>query len=206
MGLSKVAIRNEARILLNELVPSFWKNTDLDTWVDSAAIDISTKTYGYEKILPLSLITNAALYLVETDYLKIVAAIYNNEGLTRITPQMQGIQYAVSAGPPKHFYEFASRIGFYPVPTSNENAKVVTVFYAQVTNSISNLSLKFHVPAVLFTVSLGLAKERQYAKAAQMYGLYLSMLGLDRKEVQVEKTEVPQPTSSYILKLIGPQQ
>lgn len=203
MGLTKSTIRNKTRILLNELVQGFWLNSELDGWIDDAALDISTKTYCNETISSIALSTGVSLYTAPIDCLRIIAAIYNTTGqaLKRLVANMLGIQSAAPPGPPEFFYEFALKVGFYPTPTISENTKTISIYHSLPTNNIRNIPLKFQVPAVLFTLSMGLAKERQYARAAQVQQLYMNSLSIDRKEVQLERIEVPAPLTQYVLKM-----
>jgi hypothetical protein len=205
MGLTKSIIRDRARALLDEAVAGFWSNTELENWIDDAAIDISTKTYCCEVSGSVTLATGVQIYNVSTDYIKILGAVYASEGLKQITPWMTGLQYAVSTGAPKYFFDIIDKVGFYPVPTTTENGTIVTVYYAQVTSNIANIPVKFQTPAILFVTFMGLAKERQYTKAGQLYQLYIQSLNLDKIEIAAENTLQPAPQNQYTLKLVGPQ-
>jgi len=205
MGLTKSMIRDRARILLNEIVEGFWLNTQLESWVDDAAVDISTKTYCYEVSTPLTLTATTQMYTVATDYLKLIGVIYGSKGLKQATPQMEGLQTAVATGPPEYFFDITDKIGFFPVPTVTENATIATVYYSKVTEDITNIPTKFKTPAVLFVTFMGLLKEKQYARAGQLYQLYLQALNLDKGEVTQENIVQPPPQNQYILKLVGPQ-
>ena len=205
MSLTKSIIRDRARALLNEIIEGFWLNTQLEDWVDDAAIDISTRTHCYEVKGSITLATSVQLYTVATDYLKVLGAIYENVGLKKTTPWMEGIQKAITTGPPEFYFDIVNQIGFFPIPTVSENTKLVTVYYSKVTDSIINIPMKFKIPAVLFVVVMGLLKERQYTKAGQVYQIYLQSLNLDKAEITSENTEQPPPLNQYTLKLVGPQ-
>ena len=206
MALVKVTIHTKARALLNEIIEGFWLNTEIDGWIDDAALDISAKTYCYEVSASVTLATTTQLYSLPADCIKALGAIYVNKGLKRIVPWMEGLQTAVVSGPPEYFFEITEKIGFVPYPTLAENATTVTLYYAKSTNDITKIPSKFQVPAILFVVMMGLLKERQYAKAGQILQVYTALLDLDRGEVEVEKVEQPQPLNHYVLKLMGPQQ
>ena len=205
MGLIKSTIRDRARVLLNEIVEGFWLNSELEQFIDDAAIDISTKTYCYELSKSVTMSTSTQLYTVSTDCLKILGAVYANKGLKRSAVYMEGLQTAVVSGAPEYFFEIINKLGLIPVPSSSENSKVITVYYAETTNNIRNIPLKFQISAVLYTIFMGLLKERQYAKAGQLYATYTTSLNLDKVEVTSEKLDVPPAQDHYILKLMGPQ-
>jgi hypothetical protein len=205
MGLTKSMVRDRARVLLNELVEGFWLNSQLEDWVDDSAIDISTKTHCYEVSGAVTLLTGVQTYSITVDYLKIIGVIYNNKGLKKATPQMEGLQTAVVTGPPEYFFDITDKLGFFPIPTATENSTVATVYFSKVTDNIVNIPLKFKTQAVLFVVFMGLLKERQYAKAGQLYQLYVQSLNLDKAEIAQENTEQPPPQNQYVLKLVGPQ-
>lgn len=206
MGLTKSSIRDRARILLNETVEGFWLNSQLETWVDDSAIDISTKTHCYEVSCLITLLTGVQTYTIADDYLKIISAVYVNKGLKLATPQMEGLQIALQSGKPEFYFDIASKIGFFPVPTVTENATTVAVYYSKVTEDITKIPLKFKTPAVLFVVCMGLIKERQYTKAGQLFQLYTQSLNLDKTEIKAENTENPPPQDHYVLKLSRPRQ
>jgi len=203
--LVKATIRDRARKLLNESNEGFWLNSDLEAWCDDAAIDISTRTYCYEQSATVTLATNIQTYTAPTDAVKLLDLIYAHKGLIRTTPRMEGIQTAVPTGPPKYYFEVASKIGVFPVPTVTENNTTVIVYYAKTTDMITNIPLKFQVPAVLFVVHMGLAKEKQYTKSGQAFQLYLSALNVERTEIVSEKIMTPPAQDQYILKLTPAQ-
>lgn len=200
MGLSKTTIRTRARALLNEIVEGFWLNTELDAWIDEAAIDISSKTLCYDTYSTVSLIENVSIYTRPVDYLKLLGAVHGGIGLKRTLPWMQGLQTAVQTGAPEYFFEAGSIIGVSPTPTLTEHNTLLTLYYALTTDVVANIPLKFQTPAILFTVFMGLLKERQYAKAMQLYTLYLSSLSSDRIDITNEKADDPEPLNAYILK------
>ena len=138
MGLVKITTRDKTRALLNEITEGFWLNSQLDGWIDDAAIDISTLTFCYEQSTPITLLTSTQLYTVHADCLKVLGAIYANVGLKSATPWMEGVQTAVTTGAPKYFFEIIQKLGVFPIPTVTENNTVLTVYYAKVTNNIQN--------------------------------------------------------------------
>jgi hypothetical protein len=188
--------------MLNESVQGFWTDGELDAWIEEAAIDISGKTLCYDTYSTMPLIEGVSIYTRPIDYLKLLGITHVGHGLKRTLPWMQGLQTAVVDGTPEYFYEIGTAIGITPTPTAAEHNTLVTLFYALTTNLISNIPLKFQTPAVLFTVSMGLIKERQLAKAIQLYTLYLSSLSSDRADVVTEKVDRPEPLNAYILKPI----
>jgi len=206
MGLIKSEIRNGARILLNEIIEGFWLNSQLETWVDIAAIDISTKTNSYAQTVDITLKTDIQTYDVADNYLKVLGAIYNHQGLKKTTPWMEGLQTAVQVGSPEYYFDIVEQVGFFPVPTTTDNNKLIKVYYAAVTNDIRNIQLKFKLAAILFVTSMGLMKERQYAKAGQAYQVYAQSLNIDLLNVQRENIDTPPSTDKYTLKVFEPKQ
>lgn len=205
MGLVKATIHSKARTLLNEAIAGYWLDSEINGWIDDAATDISTKTYCYEISAPITLLTSQQLYTLPDECLKALGVIYANKGLKRIVPWMEGLQTAIISAVPDYFFEITDKIGFTPIPTASENTKIATLYYAKVTNDITKIPLKFQVATILFVVSMALLKERQYAKSSQILQIYISLLNMDKSEVEIEKVEQPQPQNNYVLKLIGPQ-
>ena len=200
--LVKATIRDKARILLNELVAGFWTDAQLEGFIDDAAIDISTKTYCYEQSHTVTLSTGIQTYTPSiSDIVKTLGAIYASKGLKEATPWMEGIETAVPTGVPKYYFEIISKIGFFPVPTVTENGTIVTVYCAITTSDITKIPLKFQVPAILYTVYMGLLKQRQYTKASQLFQNYTDSLNVDRLEVTREKIIEPPPQNHHILKI-----
>lgn len=203
MPLTKSTIRDRARILLNELTDGFWVNSELESWIDDAALDISTQTYCYELNTSIALVTGTQFYSVAADNLKVLGVIYDHRGLKRATPWMQGVQTAVVSGPPDYFFEVISMLGIFPIPTTDQNGKLIDVYYASVTSDITKIKLKFQLSAVLYVVFMALLKERQYSKASSIYALYMSSLNLDRVEIVGENIIKPPAQDQYVLKIVN---
>lgn len=207
MALVKATIAAKARILLNEITQGFYLDTDINTWIDDAALDISVKSYCYHVREEITLVAGTQRYTPSSavNALKVISAAYNGVGLTLATHAMQGKQVASVSGPPKHYFEILDQIGFIPTPGSGDVSVKPEVIFACATIDINNLPLKFQSPAVFFTVGMGLIKAKNYDKATLMFNIYNSSLGLDRVDVTTPKTEMPPPQNQYVLKIIPAQ-
>lgn len=191
--LTENAIKSASRILLNEAIPAFWLEADFTTWCAIAAMDISSRTFCYEITSTFSFATDTQFYNIGVEYLRLLAVVNTTTGLglKKAAPQMQGIQTGVSAGPPEFYYDFASQIGVFPIPTVTENGQTIRIFLAAPTSVITNIPDRFTLPATLLVTAQAKVKERQFGQAAQLLNFYNSLLGGDRSDVLGGKLAIP---------------
>jgi len=187
------SIRDGARRLLNELVPSFWLADDITEWTTQAAYDISTRTLCVEDTDTVTILTNIQAYTPAKVFLKIQNVFYIDGGvsLKRITPPMQGFQTAKPTGPPELFFDFAMKLWIVPKPTVTEAGDTMTLFLAVESGDITKIPTRYYFPAVLFVTMSALIKERQYTKALQLYNLYMASITVDVQNLLIPRLSVP---------------
>lgn len=114
---STIIIR--ARYHLNEASASFWSDTELLAWVNQGIVDIGARTLCLESSESVALIANTYEYTVAGTYIDLTTVVYNDasgrkKGLLRKNPQSIGNIRDV--GEPVFWYEWAGKVGVYPMP------------------------------------------------------------------------------------------
>jgi len=187
MALTKANIHAEIRSLLNEATAGFFTNEEIDSWIDQAAIDISSKTLCYEQSSPITLMKYQIDYAYPMNCIKVVACLYDNKGLVRIDPEKLGNLTGKQGGPPGFFCDWAKKIYIEPVPNEAYNGQSVTVLFAAQTNDITNIDEQFKVHAILFGLWRGKLKDRKYGEASQVLNSYLNFLLFNRQDLLVRE-------------------
>lgn len=189
MSLSKANIRTEIRTLLHEAAAGFFVNTQIDNWIDQAAVDISSKTLCYEASDEITLAEKYLEYSIPSGCIKVVTCQLDKKGLVRIYPRHMGHISDTIAGPPGFYYEFAAHIGFWPVCDAANNGKKVTVLSSKQTNVITNIVDQYRPYAILYGLYRGLLKDKKYASASNIISVYLDKLLFHRQDLQERPPE-----------------
>lgn len=184
MAMTKSDILTEVRALVNEPTATMFSDSEINSWIDQAAIDISTKALCYEQTEDITLATDTMEYTPSTaDVLKIYAAHYNNSGLIRIHPKAVAHITSVSSGAPVYWYEHHGKVGFYPVPSASESGNTVTIMFSSETDDITDIPDEYQPLAILFVASKCKTKEGKFSQAAQLYAQYLNSLYFHRQDL-----------------------
>lgn len=191
--LTASTVEAGARTLLNELVANFWTPADMTEWVRLAANDISNRTFCVEETEDVSLVTATQMYTPIRNFLKVQDVLYTNifTSLKRAAGKMIGFQTAVPNGPPEYFFEFAGKVWFFPKPSSVENTHIMTLMLAVETSDITKIPSRYLLSAILFVTAMGLLKERNNARATQVFSWYISTLQSDVQNIILPKGEPP---------------
>ena len=184
MVLSKVNIHTEIRTLLHEAAAGFFANTHIDNWIDQAAMDISSKTLCYEASDEITLVDKQLEYSVPSGCIKVVSCQFEKKGLVRIYPRHMGNISDVIAGRPEFYYEFAAKIGIWPLCNATNDGKKVTVLSSKQTSVITNIVDQYRPYAILYGLYRGLLKDKKYASASNIVTVYLNNLLFHRQDLQ----------------------
>lgn len=181
----------EVRNLLNEASASFWTDTQLQGWIQQAAMDISTKTLCTTDEGTITLVTGQMKY-DSTDeawianLLKAEAVWYNFGsgmlGMQRTEPYRFGHLQVSGTGRPRYFYEDGKRFYVWPVPTSAENGVDLTIVYSKLTNDITELREEYQQLTFLYAASMAKARDRKFEEAALYQQMYLNALNFERQD------------------------
>jgi len=183
MSFTKTQILAEVRSLLNEPAAEFWTDEEIGNWIDQAVVDISTKTLCVETTGDIELGADTAEYDFPTGALKVVACLYDGRGLLKIRPHQVGHVTERTKGKPEYWYPFAKKIGVFPVPDSTRAGEKMTVYYHKMTYDITLIPDEFQLLAIQYAVRNALMKDRKWASAAQMNGIYLNNAGFGRQDL-----------------------
>jgi len=187
MALTKANIHTEIRTLFNEAAAGFFDNTDVNNWIDQAAIDISSKALCCEDgSQELTLVEGILEYARPTGIIKVISCRFENKGLYRIEPKQIGHLGSTTSGPPQFFYEFAKKIGIYPVCDAASATKKVGVLGAKEVDSIVDATFpdEYQPYAILYGLYRGLLKDKMYANANNVLTMYLNNLLFHRQDLQ----------------------
>lgn len=195
-GYTAAEALQQVRVLLNEPSPLFWTADEINKWIQEATADISTKTLCVEKKDTIALATNTLEYTaLETlgagaiaNIIKVHAVIYNNDsttytGLVKIHPRMIQHLPEATSGVPKYYYHFASRIGFFPIPSSSENGHSPIIYFSISDETITNLPYYYQLGAIYYAVAMARQKEGNNAEAQQFYSMYVNSVYFHRADL-----------------------
>ena len=195
-GFTAAEALGQVRSLLNEPTASYWTDNELNKWVQEATVDISSKTLCVEKKDTIALATNTMDYTaLETlgegaiaDIVKVHAVIYNNDsttykGLIKIHPRAIAHLPESTSGVPNYYYHFAGSIGFFPIPSSDENGHSPIVYCSISDETITNLPYYYQLAAIHYAVSMARKKQRMEAEAMQFYMMYMNSMQFHRQDL-----------------------
>ena len=189
MAMTKANIHTEIRVLLNEVATGFFLDTQIDNWIDQAAIDISSKALCYEASGEITLVQGQLDYAVPTDCIKVVACQFANKGLMRIYPWQIGHISDTIAGPPQFYYDFATKIGIWPLCDTASNGKKVTVLFSKKTDDITKIVDQYQPYGILYGLYRGLIKDSKYGNANNILTRYLNNLLFHRQDLQEREVD-----------------
>lgn len=195
-GYTTAEAKQQVRSLLNEPTANYWTDNEIDKWIQEATVDISSKTLCVEKKDTIALATNILEYTaLETlgagaiaDIVKVHAVIYNNDsttykGLIKIHPRAIAHLPESTSGVPNYYYHFASRIGFFPIPSSSENGHSPIIYFSISDETITNLPYYYQLAAIYYAVAMARKKQRMEAEAQQFYMMYINSMRFHRMDL-----------------------
>lgn len=183
MSMTLDNVKTEIRALVNEPAEVLFSDTELTNWIKQATIDISTKALCYEAIASLTLLDATMEISKPTDCLKIYAIYHDGKGLMKIHPRQIAHLTATASGTPLFWYEFADKIGFYPVPDAAAAAATTKALISKETDDVTALPDIYQPLAVIFGAHKAKLKEGKPAQAAQLYQQYLNSLVFHRQDL-----------------------
>lgn len=195
----------EVRALLNEPTASFWTDAEITSWIKESAVQISSISLCVEAMDTITLATATMVYAsLDTsssdvpEILRVFAAMYDDgaspeeyTGLQKIHPRQLKHLANMEDGPPQYYWHFAENIGFYPMPTSDENSKNVHIYYSKVTDDITALPDVFQPLAILYATGKAFMKDKKFTVANQYMSAYINQLNFLRQDwFEAEKQQI----------------
>lgn len=175
--------KTEIRAILNEPSAIFWSDTELESWIEQATTDISSKTLCVEASDTIALVLSQLEYSEPTGCIKVYAAHFDNKGLVKIHPRQLAHVTAVSSGTPQYYYHFAGKVGIYPLPDAGAAGDSVTILFSKESVTFTDLPNEYQPYAILFAAAKAKLKEGKYAQSAQIMAQYLNSLLFHRQDL-----------------------
>ena len=182
--LSATEALQEVRAILNESSAGFWTDEEINNWVIQAAADISLKGLGVVKQDTIALVTDTFTYTAMVTagaggvakICRVIAAAYDTtyKGLLRVNPVGLYHYPNKTAGPPDYYFHMNTVFGVYPIPTAAENTKVVTLWYSEIADDITDLPNYYQHFTVWYAASMAFAKAGKGAQANYWMQLYMT--------------------------------
>jgi len=148
---------------------------------DYTSLDELTITWGDYDIGYLSFEAGIGGY--EITNIEFYITTQPDKGLMKIHPRQVGHASEMKSGPPEFYYDFAGRLGFYPVCDAANAGKNVTVLFSRLTDDICNIPIEYRLYAVLYVLYRALIKARKYASARIIVKIYLRNLLFQRQDL-----------------------
>jgi len=177
---TKATLKTEIRALLKEPTELFFLDTEIEGWIDQAAVDISMKTLCYESIDTVTLVSGTIEYSVPTDTIKIYGCSNSNDGMIKIHPRNLAHITEVTSGAPKYYYHFADKLGFYPIASATGS---VSVYSSKITNDITDIPDEYQPYAISFGMWKAKLKDDKFSQANAYLVQYLNSLIFHRQDL-----------------------
>jgi len=197
----------EVRAIIKEPTAQFWTDAELENFLKEGVVDICAKTGCYKLVSSsTAFVDSQTEYLVPTLAFKILSCqFYDSQtspvsyrGLTRIHPMQTQHENPVAAGDPSWWYNYADRIGVYPVPSGTNAADRLIVHYALTSDDITKLPDRYQTFVVYYGAAMALFKRRMNQAGVSLYTSYLNSLKISRTDLEniddvntIDQTRVP---------------
>jgi len=200
---------NAVRYIIDEAAASFWTSAQIQEWLDQAIYDIASRTLCLQTSDTITLATSTYEYSTTAgsvsvaNIMKILGAFYLNPddeyiGLERIDPSDISKLAHMKAGPPKYYYQYASKIGILPLPTSGQNGDSVRIYFARLplqstlATRIAELPTQYHNAMYYYAAEMAYRKEHRVAEANAMRTLYENEIKTLRGDLIDVPAETPE--------------
>ena len=191
MAFTETQAITQVRYLLNEPTAKFWTDTEIQGWIQQAALDISCKTLCTTAEGTITLVQGQLKY-TSTDEawiannIKIEAMWYNlgtsARGLQRTSAHRFGHLQIGGSKSPRYWYEDGKRVYLWPVPTASDAGVDLTCVYSKLTFDITELREEYQQLTFLYAASMAKAKDRKFEEAALYQQMYLNALNFERQD------------------------
>ena len=192
MPYSVDQLRTRMRHVLNEATASFWSDTQLNNYIGDAAVDISSVAKCVEATQPIDLNEGDRSYALPADCLEVIHVQQEEtgRGLVKITPSSAGHHSAATTdGEALRWFEWNKNLYIEPIPNTALGTKQVLVFYARVTQDITQLPEDCQLLAIDYGLYRAKQQDRHYAEAASIYSAYLNSLILRRNTIYIREPQ-----------------
>ena len=200
MSFSLIQAVQEIRYLINEPLPSFWSDTELESWIAQGCLDWCEKTLLLTREDTIILSTNTYKYTSSAgdhidNAMRTLHAEHDGRALKRLTyEEMRGHNQMSMATDedPEYFYDkyngltFTLYIG--DTPSAAQNGDSVSVIFAIRTDDITELPYEHQQTIFNFAAAKAKMKERQWQEAQLLWQMYLNNIVFSRKD----KLEIPE--------------
>jgi len=187
--LASTIITN-ARAYLNDTVATyFFSDAEMLVWLNNGLVDMVNKSNCYETTEDIALVADQVEYAITTAYIVVKAVRYvdsasKSRGLLPGKPEDVGVSEDIEE--PQYWYDWAGKIGIYPVLASVTTEKVTLYLVKRPVAIASNVAVP--TPAIydkaltMYIVAQAWAKDRQTAKYVQAMSLYQAEIDRYRKD------------------------
>lgn len=186
MALVVATMTTATRDLLNESTAAYYTDAEIQRWLAEAALEISGVVKCVEATTELALADATDHYALPTTSWEVlhVQHLPTRRGLRKLTPSMAGARDpVVSDDQPTGWWEWNGTLYVEPVPTPAAAGDHLRVYYAELTNAITQLPEAFYADVLSYALYRGLQKDRRYGDAAQAFAAFVNGLAFKRVDV-----------------------
>lgn len=182
-------IITNARYYLDESTASFWSDAELLVFLNDGQENIASRALCTETTETVSLVANTVEYTPTTDYISIIAVIYNNASGAKAALEQKTVRHVgetYQSTTPGYYYDFGGKVGIFPA-LSSVTSETVDLYLVQRPTTLTSADY-IGIPAVYekaltyYIVAQALVKDRQFAKASFMLQLYQSEIDRFRQD------------------------
>jgi len=182
----------QLRVDLNETAVKFWSDQQLSDFIVRGCMDVSTKTHCVQATASVPVVATQLEYDDQANHLENIAIRYKPAGedadsrsLRRINPRAIGHLDMSDPGLPFYWYQFAKKIGVWPMSTAAmvSAGDTLNVYYSKSTGAITDLPDEFQPLALLYAKYLALKKDKKHGSASQVMAEYVNLVNFYRADL-----------------------
>ena len=196
---------DRAEVWLNDSDNGFWQPGELLQWLNEGMIDIVLRTHCLQATEDINLVANTVEYSITSTYLTIKDVVYVNassvaKGLKKGNVAMVGNVSEdwndATDKEPMYWYDFAGKIGVFPVLSAVTTEKVTLYLITRPTAIASGANVTtpaiYDSALVIYMVAQAWLKDLKMNKYLQTMALYnseMSRIRQDLNELPVQVVE-----------------
>jgi hypothetical protein len=189
------------RTILNEPTAQFWTDAELTDWISEATVRVSAAMLCYEVVDYITLATGQPWYGtlgsggIVSDLVKVETCLYASAyGMQKIRPVMVSHLPSTAGSTilttkPMYWYQFAGKLGVFPVPVASVTGKKVNVFGYKATDTFTNIPEHLQPIIIDLATSRALYKDKKFSAGAQFQAQAVALMNYHRRDLYSQPPE-----------------
>ena len=183
MPLTLAQLTTEVRAILNEAVPAFYSDAQIQQWLQHGARDISMKTRCFETDATIAVLASTLTYAEPTGcvYVHAVLNAVTGISLAKSAPGKMGhVTDTASAAVPLYWFHFNEKLWLTPLASGTST---LTVLYAQTTETVTDIPDQFRWMLIDYAVSRGMLRNQKTIESLALANIYNNNIQFVRRDI-----------------------